>query len=110
MDDTERGSLLPLLGLILLLAATCALAIGRVGEAAVARARARTAADAAALAGAAEGRAAAVELARDNGARLTGYEVRGRDVRVTVRWGRAAAGARARADRHAPTVRASRQG
>lgn len=98
MDDGERGSLLPLLAAILLVAATLAVGVGRLGEAAVARAQARTAADAAALAGAAEGRNAATVTAAANGARLLDYETRGRDVRVTVRWGRARATARARAD------------
>jgi hypothetical protein len=97
MNEAERGSLLPLLAVILVLAASLMLAIGRLGEAAVARARARSAADAAALAGAADDRAAATAMAEANGARLLVYEPRGRDVRVTVQWGRVRATARARA-------------
>src|SRR2546425_13303290 len=72
MNEAERGSLLPLLAVILVLAATVMLAIGRLGEAAVARARARSAADAAALAGAADDRAAATAMAGANGAHLLG--------------------------------------
>ena len=96
MDDAERGSLLPLLAVILLVAALLAIAVGRLGEAALARAHARTAADAAALAGAADGRGAAETTAAANGARLLVFEHRGRDVRVTVQWRRARATARAR--------------
>ena len=97
MNEAERGSVLPLLAVVLLLAATLVVAIGRLGEAAVARAHARAAADAAALAGAAGSRAAATTLAEANGARVLTYELRGRDVRVTVQWGVARATARARA-------------
>jgi hypothetical protein len=61
-------------------------------------ARARTAADAAALAGAAEGRPAAAALARVNGGRLVAYRAEGPSVVVTVAVGRARATARARQD------------
>ena len=64
MNEAERGSLLPLLAVVLLVAATLVVAVGRLGEAAVARAHARAAADAAALAGAAESRAAAAASRR----------------------------------------------
>ena len=40
MNEAERGSLLPLLAVVLLMAATLVVAVGRLGEAAVARARA----------------------------------------------------------------------
>ena len=96
MNEPERGSLLPLLAVVLLVAATLVVAVGRLGEAAVARAHARAAADAAALAGAAEDRATARAVAAANGAELLTYEPRGHDVRVTVRWGGARATARAR--------------
>ena len=96
MNEPERGSLLPLLAVILLVAATLVVAVGRLGEAAVARAHARAAADAAALAGAADDRAAASAMAEANGAHLLVYEPRGPDVRVTVKWGGARATARAR--------------
>ena len=97
MNEAERGSVLPLLAVVLVVAATLVVAVGRLGEAAVARAHARAAADATALAGAAENRAAATAIAEANGADLLIYEPRGRDVRVTVRWGPARATARARA-------------
>jgi outer membrane lipoprotein SlyB len=81
---------------LVVLAAFVALALGRAGGVAVDGARARTAADAAALAGAAEGRAAAARLAAANGAELLAYEPHGRDVVVTVRVGRVTEQARAR--------------
>ena len=62
----------------------------------MARASACTAADAAALAGAAQGEQAAREVAADNGATVIGYEVLGEDTRVTVRLGPAEAVGRAR--------------
>nr|QEO74245.1 hypothetical protein [uncultured bacterium] len=70
--------------------------MGRLGEAAVARATARTAADAAALAGAADGETAAREVAAANRASVLHYEVLGQDTRVTVRLGSAEAVGRAR--------------
>ena len=96
MRNTDEGSILPLIAAGMLLAGLLTLGVGRVGQAAVAGARARTAADAAALAGATDGRSAAEELARANGARMTAFERVGPDVRVTVRVGDAAATARAR--------------
>src|SRR5437870_11863155 len=97
MNEAERGSVLPLLAVVLLLATALVVAIGRLGEAAVARAHARAAADAAALAGAAESRAAAAALAAAHGARVLTYEPRGRDVPVTVQSGAAHATAPPRA-------------
>jgi hypothetical protein len=87
---------LPVLALAVVVAGGCALLLGRMGEAAVHRAQARTAADAAALAGAAEGEGAARAVAEANGARLVRFEALGSDTRVTVRVGRAEAVARAR--------------
>jgi len=83
---------------VVVLAGVILLALAREGGIAVEAARARTAADAAALAGAAEGRAAAVRLADANDGRLLRYRPEGRDVVVTVRVGRADATARARQD------------
>jgi hypothetical protein len=54
------------------------------------------AADAAALAGAADGRAAAADAAHANGAHLHSYEEQGDDTRVRVSLGDAEASARAR--------------
>ena len=66
----ERGSVAPLLAVLVVAAGAAALGLGRIGGAAVARAQARTAADAAALAGAADGEQAARAIATANGARL----------------------------------------
>jgi hypothetical protein len=62
-------------------------------------ATARTAADAAALAGAVEGRTAAARFAAANGGVLLAFTQIGDDVIVTVRVGRATARARATASR-----------
>jgi hypothetical protein len=70
--------------------------LAHLGVLAVHRAHARTAADAAALAGAAEGRAAAEEVARANGAVLESFATDGPDVEVRVRVGSTHATARAR--------------
>ena len=58
--------------------------LGALGRGVVLRARAQSAADAAALAGAVEGEPAAVELARRNGATLVEFEERGTAVHVIV--------------------------
>jgi zinc D-Ala-D-Ala carboxypeptidase len=71
-DARERGSVLPLVALLVVATGGLCLALGRVGGEAVAAGRARTAADAAALAGAAEGEGAARAVARANGADLLG--------------------------------------
>ena len=70
--------------------------LARLGTATVTQAQARTAADAAALAGAVEGRDAATAIAAANGARLVEFRRIGLDTRVTVAVGRAHATARAR--------------
>jgi hypothetical protein len=82
----------------MLLAGVLALALGRMGGTAAARADAQTAADAAALAGAAEGRHSAEALAEANGARIVSYETKGDDTRVVVELGPAQATGRARRD------------
>lgn len=96
---SERGSVLPLLVLGLVMAAGGALMLGKLGQAAVSRAAARTAADAAALAGAAEGESAARQVAEANGAHVLRFEVLGDDTRVTVRIREAEAVGRARRGR-----------
>lgn len=73
----ERGSVLPLVALLVVATGGLCLVLGRLGGEAVAAARARTAADAAALAGAAEGEAAARAVARANGAELVVGQRRG---------------------------------
>lgn len=96
MRRTEKGQVLPLLALVIVVGGLGVVVLGRIGGAAVDRARAVAAADAAALAGAAEGRASADALARANGGRVLSYEQLGEDARVRVRVGEAEARARAR--------------
>jgi len=96
MEQTERGSALPLLVLAVVLGGALALQMGRLGGAAGARAQAQTAADAAALAGAADGAPAAQALAKANGARLVGFEERGLNTRVVVEVASARASGKAR--------------
>ena len=102
--DDDRGQLLPLVIPLLLLAGAMAWLVGEVAEVVIDRARARTAADAAALAAAVhrvEGndaaRRVAAELAEANGGVLMGYRSDPEGVEVTVRVGRARATARSRA-------------
>ncbi|HEX2700346.1 MAG TPA: pilus assembly protein TadG-related protein [Acidimicrobiales bacterium] len=92
----ERGQVLPLLTVVIVLAGLVCLAAGRMGGAAVARARATTAADAAALAGAVGGRPAADAAAAANDATVVRFERLGPDARVDVVLGGATAHARAR--------------
>ena len=96
MERTERGSALPLLVVAVVLGGVLALQMGRLGGAAGSRARAQTAADAAALAGAADGEPAARALAEVNGATLVGFEERGLDTRVVVELASARASGKAR--------------
>ncbi|HVF14176.1 MAG TPA: pilus assembly protein TadG-related protein [Acidimicrobiales bacterium] len=96
MARDERGSVLPLMVVAVLLVGAIVVLIGRLGSAATDRAAARAAADAAALAGAADGEASARELAEANGAELTSFEVKGADALVEVRLGAARAVGRAR--------------
>ena len=94
--SSQRGSVLPLVALGVVVCGLLAVGLGRLGGDAVARAQAVTAADAAALAGAAEGEEVARSIAEENGAELVGYAVLGTDVVVEVRVGPATAMARAR--------------
>jgi murein DD-endopeptidase MepM/ murein hydrolase activator NlpD len=98
MEDErgERGQAAPLMALVLVFAGVLALGAARLGRAAADRAQARTAADAAALAGAVGDRAGAEALALANGGRLVAYRTIEGDVLVTVRVGPAEASARAR--------------
>jgi hypothetical protein len=92
----ERGSVVPLVALLVLALGGLVVAVGHVGAEVVAAARARTAADAAALAGAAAGRAAADDVARANGGRVVAFADGGDgSVTVTVAVGAAEAEARA---------------
>jgi type II secretory pathway pseudopilin PulG len=91
----ERGQVLPLLAVVIVLAGLATVAVVRFGGVATDRGRASTAADAAALAGAAEGEQQARALAAANGARLLTYEELGEDTRVRVEVGSVSATARA---------------
>ncbi len=84
--------------LAMVLAAAIAMAIARLGGAARDRAQAQTAADAAALAGAAEGPEVARTLAEANGARMVTYRQEGLDTKVEVEVGPARATGRAHRD------------
>lgn len=96
-DADDRGQATPLLAAAVGLVAVMLLALGPMGRALADRAQARTAADAAALAGAAEGEAAARSVAQANGAVLVRFEpAAGGEVVVAVRIGRVTAHARAR--------------
>jgi hypothetical protein len=93
---------MPLAAAMLALAAVALLALAPVGHALRQRTEARTSADAAALAGAAEGEGAARRLAEANGAELAAFESAGDDVIVEVRLGDATAYARARSTGGSP--------
>src|SRR5262245_24937959 len=98
----DSGQAMPLVIGVAAVMAVLLLALGRFAVTVTDSARARTAADAAALAGASGGRAAAAEMARVNGGDLVDYQVisalTGIDVLVRVRVGRVTASARATAE------------
>lgn len=77
--------MLPLIAAVIVLIGLLALGVGRIGTVAIGRARAQAAADAAALAGARDGRGAAERYASANGATVVAYTEIGADVRVSVR-------------------------
>jgi hypothetical protein len=81
---SDDGQLLPFYAVILLVACGAIVLLAQLGQLADRRARARTAADAAALAGAAEGRAAAEAVATANGATLDAFVTDGVAVDVVV--------------------------
>ena len=99
MSRRERGQAVPVVVLLILVAGGALVLVGRLGRAAVDRARATTAADAAALGGALDGEGAARDLAGENGARVISTEGGAGDLIVTVRVGAATATARAVAAR-----------
>ena len=92
---SDLGQALPLGVALAGVALVLVLAVGELASDVVDAARARTAADAGALAGVTGGRAAAVRLAAANGAELVGWRQVGREVTITVRVGDAVATARA---------------
>lgn len=92
----DDGQALPLMAGVLALVATLLVGLVALGNLVGARAQAQTAADAAALAGAARGRPAATAMAEDNDAELESFVARGDEVEVTVRVGDTRATSRAR--------------
>jgi hypothetical protein len=95
----ERGQAVPLLAVVVVLGVVATLGIAHLGRSVIDAGRARTAADAAALAGVTEGRAGAARLAAEHGAVLVAWSRHGvpgaTTVTVTVRVGRASATAAA---------------
>jgi Putative Flp pilus-assembly TadE/G-like len=95
----HRGQAVPLALVVIVLAVVLTMAMGSLGGLAVDASRARTAADAAALAGVEGGRPAAAKFAAEHGATLVAYRASGpaddRLVTVRVRVGRATATAAA---------------
>ena len=99
MDDgRQAGQAVPLVVALIGVAVVVLWALVPLAQGAQERARAATAADAAALAGAAEGEDAAREVASANGARLVEWRARGPMVWVIVELGDARAEAKARRD------------
>jgi len=94
----ERGQAAALVVGLIGVLAVIVLAIGMFGIRVSDLARARTAADAAALAGAAEGQRAASRTASANGAHLDSFTMIGSDVLVRVSIGEVSATARAAID------------
>jgi hypothetical protein len=92
----ERGQVMPLLALVVVAIGGLIVGVARFGVTTTHAAQAQAAADAAALAGAAESREVAEAVANANGARVVTYEVMGREVEVRTRVGDAWAVARAR--------------
>jgi hypothetical protein len=92
---SERGQAAPFAAMVVALAVVLTLAIARLAGGLVDAARARTAADAAALAAVLGGRAAAERLAAEHHASLVQWSRAGQDVLVTVRVGDAVVTARA---------------
>lgn len=91
----ERGQAIPFMVLLLFATGVVVVAITRLGGAVDDAAQARTAADAAALAGAAKGYAFAQELAQANGGVLVDFQAFASFVEVQVRVGSSTAIARA---------------
>ncbi len=94
----EAGQLLPLYALVVLVACGALVLVAHLGQLAHRRAQARTAADAAALAGVAGGRDEADRVADANGAVLEGFVSNDGEVTVRVQVGGTHAIARAQRD------------
>ena len=92
---TDRGQAVPLLLVAAAVGTLAIIGIADLAAGALDAARARTAADAAALAGALDGEAGAVRLAHANGAQVVSFGRDGDQVLVVVKAGGATARARA---------------
>jgi Flp pilus assembly protein TadG len=92
----QRGQVAPLVALVMVVIGVVAYGTAVLGRSAIDRARAQTAADAAALAGAAADEGTARQLANANAGTLVSFERIGPDVRVVVTVGGIRAHARAR--------------
>lgn len=95
VKPTDSGQVLPLVSVVLVLVALVCVGLTHLGAGVAERARARTAADAAALAGARDGEDVAGEVASQNHGELVAYVARDGEVEVTVRVGGSTARARA---------------
>ena len=84
---SDRGQMLPMIAIVILVVGAMSVVAVRVGELLDASAQARTAADAAALAGAAAGETEAEAIARANGGEIVAYDEIGGIVMVVVRVG-----------------------
>jgi len=93
--SSEAGQALPIVAVVVLLVLLIGVGLMHLSAGLADRARARTAADAAALAGARDGEDMAGQVAEENHARLEQYVARNREVEVTVRVGDERATARA---------------
>lgn len=80
----ERGAVLPLVALSLVMVLVAVAIVGGVADRAIRRARAQSAADASSLAGVADGRSAAARFAEINGAELVTFEPGSNEVVVVV--------------------------
>lgn len=94
--DRERGQVVPVIAVALLLAGILGLGLVRLGAVAARQAAAQAAADAVALAGAAGGEEAARRVAGENHARIVEMTVTPGEAAVTVERGGHSASARAR--------------
>ena len=92
----QRGQTTPLLAVVVVAAGGLVYGVGMFGGLVADASRAQAAADAVALAGAADGRDAAERVASSNGAALRSYEADGAEVEVRVAVGGGRAAARAR--------------
>jgi Flp pilus assembly protein TadG len=96
---SDGGQAIVVVAAVLALVVVLGLGAVRLAGVVADRARAHSAADAAALAGVVEGREGAERLAASNGGHVTGFERSGAEVEVRVRVGQAEAVARARLER-----------